>query len=443
MPPTMARSWAPAFALLLVAVCTGAPDAQRASTNTPLLAAPAHPPIVFVPGAGGSELIAKRTNRVDLITSYGFPKTVSYQQGDIVWLDPLGIALHAIADPEYFGILRLDDRDPCADKNDFGSDGQLVTLPGAYNDVVPFLTASGYALGKDLFVFTYDWRTSVLCHVDALDRLIASALSISGAGTVDLVAHSQGTLLVRSYLRSPTLNRTKLNKIVLLAGPSLGTPTAAYRGMNGECLWHRAFFLCILPGETVQHVMPTLPGALELLPSSSYYGVMDGRDSEHPIAYVDRAPKVGGPPPAVGDLDRAMERAGASATDLAGAHTWHRDDGDWVRRAGPNVSLAVGTGRCTVGQVSQLTGILVFVSQYIDGDGTVVRQSAALMDEGRPISGVRPSLHYRPFDHGGFVSKVGLPLVLQIVASQDSAPGGEVATPPPSLFCPFVVEFTP
>jgi pimeloyl-ACP methyl ester carboxylesterase len=387
-------------------------------------------PVIFVPGFGGSELIATATGERTVTTSRGSRKTVRYRQGEVVWLDVMGAVTHGIADPEFFDVLQLDGSTLEPLYPDFAPDGELVTLPGAYPDVVPLFTANGYRRDQTLFLYTYDWRLGVDHQVAGLDRLIDHALAITGASTVDLVAHSQGTLVARAYLRTPA-DRSKVNKIVLLGGPFLGTPLGSYAVIHGKCLKSLAGICIVLRPEVAQYVVRTAPGALELSASSDYFTAMDGRDASHPVPYSVEG--VFGEQRANAEALRSAElEAQASKVAAMGAATWHGDDLKWLEPLGSRVFLIAGRGKCTAGRVHRGALGGASISWWIDGDGTVVRQSASLTDDRIPGAAFSANVHYLNLDHGGLVSIDGLNIVLKLLREQKVVDEG---SPIPSGFC--------
>jgi hypothetical protein len=63
----------------------------------------------------------------------------------------------------------------------------------------------------------------------ALKIFVDNVLDWSGATQVDLVAHSQGALAARSYVRFFG-GETKVSKLVSLAGPNTGTDSIPFAG---------------------------------------------------------------------------------------------------------------------------------------------------------------------------------------------------------------------
>ncbi len=72
-----------------------------------------------------------------------------------------------------------------------------------YDGILEAFRNMGYEEGKDLFVCYYDWRQKNADSAkDFLKPLIAKANTINGTTKVDIVAHSMGGILARSYIQS-------------------------------------------------------------------------------------------------------------------------------------------------------------------------------------------------------------------------------------------------
>ncbi len=89
----------------------------------------------------------------------------------------------------------------------------VPVLEAGYCDTEKFFNYHGYVSILSFFVFGYDWREAIDANQtgryvvegeeDAvqrtLDDLIAYANQVSGARSVDIVAHSMGTQVSRAY----------------------------------------------------------------------------------------------------------------------------------------------------------------------------------------------------------------------------------------------------
>ncbi|RJQ17531.1 MAG: DUF1566 domain-containing protein [Nitrospiraceae bacterium] len=85
----------------------------------------------------------------------------------------------------------------------------------------------------------YDWRMPVKDVVDQyLIPAINKAKDITGSPKVNIVAHSTGGLVVRSYIQSDEyLSRNDIDKFAMVATPNLGAVNAYYIWEGGDPKW--------------------------------------------------------------------------------------------------------------------------------------------------------------------------------------------------------------
>src|SRR5439155_21753887 len=109
----------------------------------------------------------------------------------------------------------------------------------------------------DYFTYTYDWRFAVDVSASGLDDLVGQVLSRTSAPGVDIVAHSQGTLVTRSFLLNGS-HAGAATHVVLAGSPQLGTPKGSYVLLAGTCL-AKAAGLCLVSPRELQFIARTLP----------------------------------------------------------------------------------------------------------------------------------------------------------------------------------------
>ena len=161
--------------------------------------------IIIVPGIMGSELVAGEN----------FDK---YSSGTKLWSDELTIDMDLI---QKIASLECD------------NDGESV------NDVVPYNNSYGtadvykslheqlsaqYSDRYTIEFFAYDWRLSNAISAEKLDDFIDDL----EYDKVVLIAHSMGGLVASSYLSFGTYQRNKVQTLITLGTPFLGTPTMPY-----------------------------------------------------------------------------------------------------------------------------------------------------------------------------------------------------------------------
>ncbi len=102
-----------------------------------------------------------------------------------------------------------------------------------YDDLIATLKANGYAEGKDLFTFPYDWRQSNVITAVQLRDKINEVQNICQCAKVDLVAHSMGGLVARQYIQSANYEND-VDQLIFLGTPHLGAPFAYLTWEGGE-----------------------------------------------------------------------------------------------------------------------------------------------------------------------------------------------------------------
>jgi hypothetical protein len=117
-----------------------------------------------------------------------------------------------------------------AEKND-----QWVIDPilHTYDNLIDTLKVNGYVDGQDLFTLPYDWRWSNILTAVKLKDKINEVKSICQCSQVDLVVHSMGGLVARSYIQSDNYEND-VNQLIFLGTPHLGAPASYLTWEGGE-----------------------------------------------------------------------------------------------------------------------------------------------------------------------------------------------------------------
>jgi pSer/pThr/pTyr-binding forkhead associated (FHA) protein len=206
-------------------------------------AGPARRPVVFVPGLMGSELW-RGSERV-------WPNTHLF-----------------LSDPDFF---RLPEREPVSPGAVIG---EVVIVPNlvkvqAYRRMGDYLVDGlGYEREKDLLEFGYDWRRDVR---DSARRLGEAIDGWHVTGPVTIVAHSLGCLVGRYYVERLG-GKARVERLVLMGGPHLGTPGA----LAGLVLGPRLLPFGLM-GDRLRAVAATYPSSYQILPMYPCVLDQDGR----------------------------------------------------------------------------------------------------------------------------------------------------------------------
>jgi len=192
---------------------------------------PERHPVVFVPGIMGSELwLGKERIWPNLKLLFKEPEFLRYP--GIPGIEPRGILQEVVVVPN---LIKLEQ----------------------YSQMGDYLVEDlGYTRGKDFFEFAYDWRQDIRLTAKQLSQFI-DALPVK---PIKLVAHSLGTLVSRYYVERLG-GKDKVDKLILMGGPHLGTPAAVSSLLFGPDVLPFG-----LMGETLRKVISTFYTSYQILP---------------------------------------------------------------------------------------------------------------------------------------------------------------------------------
>lgn len=193
---------------------------------------PGRHPVVFVPGIMGSELwLGKERIWPNLKLLFKEPQFLTYP--GIKEIEPRGILQEVVVVPN------------------------LVKLE-QYSRLGDYLVEDlGYTRGLDFFEFAYDWRQDIRLTARQLSQYI-DALPVKMP--IKIVAHSLGTLVSRYYIERVG-GKEKVDEVILMGGPHLGTPNAVSSLLFGPDVLPFG-----LMGETLRSVISTFYTSYQILP---------------------------------------------------------------------------------------------------------------------------------------------------------------------------------
>jgi hypothetical protein len=409
----------------------------------------AREPVIVIPGVAGSELSADSPFHLSVDDGHGGTYTRDYAAGEKLWVNVFQAALPG--DDDYFDALKLK------------PDGVTPVAPelrvsdiyhSTYDDLIDYLQRQGYVLGRDLWVFAYDWRRDIRATIMQLDGLVTAALVTANGNRadpstwtihrVDIVAHSMGGIVGRAYVSSATRGE-RVDQLITLGSPQLGTAKFLKTLLYGDDFGSTFLGLGLNSAE-VKDVVQNMPGGMELLPSRAYYSFYDNSDADHLSPFredrdIDEDGQAGGAlsylavarlmlnlqaNPTVLDMAQAFQSqfdglrvfVPLLAADGRGAsqppNDGHGEPG------GVRWKALVGTGQATLGQVREYTGVCGVMpcpkrdELPVDGDGTVALFSAAIGDPARErFFTSAPRRWYIERSHSGLVQRdyvLGVPI---------------------------------
>lgn len=382
-------------ALLLVALLGG----WFSAPAVPAQAATGREPVIIIPGVAGSEFTTSSAFTISVPNGRGGTYTHSYGAGEKVWVNTLEAVLSG--DDDYFDVLKLqaDAATPVAP--------QLYPsglYSSAYNDLVDYLKRQGYVEGVDLWVFPYDWRKDIRTITGLLDSRVTQALIGANGGRTDpntwtirradLVAHSMGGMVARSYISDPA-RASRIDQLITLGSPQLGAAKFLKTLIYGDVFGPNFLGIGLNP-EEIRDVVQNMAGPWQLLPSRSFYDYYNNSDSTRLRPYVedrdvDGNGSIGGVLVYDG-VKTLLRNLGKNQNAQSRAELYH-DGLDRQRNGGVNGvrwAALTGYGDDTLGQLRDYTSSCLTWLGYrpcnkldetpVDGDGTVAIMSAAMGD---------------------------------------------------------------
>jgi len=284
-----------------------APLAPSASVDSEgVVSIQATTPVILVPGIGGSRLFG----------SYNY-----YNRDEIVWVDkaPERFALDFLVNDEdlvYNLTLKHNSTTDPTNVVSQNADAQIYTkydnyglnsiyhldmdnwdMTEYFKTMINTMTAQGYVAGVNLFGLPYDWRLDYAAHFDTITSTINNAIAASGASKVNIVAHSQGGLLLKAYLLARPDMQAKINKFITMGTPFLGAAKAAKS--TSQKLGGYNFDIPLLANETGFSIAKHAPAVYHLAPSYQYEQQMFARYGRSTVnsyispAYVPTSPYYG------------------------------------------------------------------------------------------------------------------------------------------------------
>ncbi len=318
---------------------------------------PTRNPVIIIPGIMGSYL--------------------TKEDGTEVWMNVLKMAQPG--DDSYLDDLLLSSSgQPLNNLNA----AELILSAGMqdyFDGLIETLENNGYVENVDLFVFPYDWRLNIDEVVEKFGEKIQAILLESETGSkVDIIAHSMGGLLTKSYLKS---GGTSIDRFIDLGTPHNGAPKSFKVLYYGDDLNANFLFGLIgLNSNRIKIISQNMPSIHQLLPSEEYvnsYGSyvydLDDMDSNGVRGSLN-----------YDETKEFMKNSGRNSLLIDSADSFHSNlDGLDPRDYGVETYNIVSCGVPTLGKIfvlnKELSGGAEYNIAYTNGDGTVPLKSAEAM----------------------------------------------------------------
>ena len=117
-------------------------------------------------------------------------------------------------------------------KDDPGGQLEFVIGGNTFKALIAKLEKAGYEMNKNLLVAHYDWRQPNEASAQQyLKPTIQQVKQITGGSKVDLIAHSMGGLVARSYIQGSSYGND-VDQLITLGTPHAGA-SGAYQAWEG------------------------------------------------------------------------------------------------------------------------------------------------------------------------------------------------------------------
>ena len=161
---------------------------------------------------------------------------------------------------------------------------QIDPIFHTYDNLMEALIAAGYREDSlleakpTLFTFPYDWRADNNITAGLLKEKIQRVKEISGRDKVDIIAHSMGGLVARSYIEGNDY-QNDIDQVVFLGTPHLGSPESYLKYEGAEFVekwdWFKKYFFQIEAAfngylDLTDYIRVQVPAVEQLLPIYSY-----------------------------------------------------------------------------------------------------------------------------------------------------------------------------
>jgi hypothetical protein len=262
-----------------------------------------------------------------------------------------------------------------------------------YYSLMNELENNGYVENYDLFTFPYDWRLNINTNADLLRQKIAEVKTLTGAAKVNIIAHSQGGLIVKKCIMDCAddqyCDHGSVDKFIDIATPHLGTPEAFQALMFGDKVG-------VIDPSATKVISQNFPSVYQQLPSRKYVGDASttpaGSFNGQVNSYIDNPYNFDGNGASnTLDYDRSMLFMASTSRNinlLPLNDALHKQIDDFNPTTyGISAYNIVGCNRATVGKIGILNKQYPghaddeYSLDYINGDGTVPLWSGNYLPE--------------------------------------------------------------
>lgn len=134
-----------------------------------------------------------------------------------------------------------------------------------------------YLKNERVYLFPYDWRKNIAENaLGPLKQKIDAILASTTSSSINIIAHSQGGLLIKRLLYEKPEYQSKINKLIFVGTPNLGAPKSFKILREGDQLGIKYKKIFGLDPEEIVRISKNMPSVYEMLPSQEYFNHYDG-----------------------------------------------------------------------------------------------------------------------------------------------------------------------
>ncbi len=318
---------------------------------------PTKNPVIIIPGIMGTELV-----------------DINLSGDNLIWPNIVKIALSSSDD--FLDSLILNSSG-ISTNTDILPDDILrkVSNQVYFEDLIKNLEDDEYLEGKSLFTFPYDWRLSNNYNAEKLKEKIEVIKKETGSSKVDIISHSMGGLVFKSYLKNYGSN--SVEKFIDIATPHTGSPKSFKTLVYGDNLGI-SYLVNIfnLNSQKIKYISQNMSSIYELLPSYKYLNTggyvndlddIDGNGIRGNLSF--------------NQTKEFLKNTGRNSLLVDRADTFHQEiDNLNPADYGVDTYNIVGCGTPTLGKIFMLnkeaSGGVEYNISFVQGDGTVPLVSA-------------------------------------------------------------------
>lgn len=158
--------------------------------------------------------------------------------------------------------------------------GNVLDKPDAKYDyskgLIDEFKNQNYILNNQIIFFPYDWRMDISKNASVSLKNKIDILTEQKSNKINIIAHSQGGLLIKRLLYEYPEYNNKINKLIFVGTPHLGSPKSFKVLREGDQLGVKLYKILGLDPEEIIRISKNMPSIYQMLPSPEYFNHYSG-----------------------------------------------------------------------------------------------------------------------------------------------------------------------